>query len=116
MKRFNTSKGSLSTEQLYDLSLNNLTTAIKNQKKVLNTTNNDDELSFLDESNNVNPEEQLRFDILKDVYLTKKSELDKARKAALDKENNEKILSLIYSKQEDELKSKSIEELQAMLR
>lgn len=113
--RFQTSYGSLTVEQLWSLSLNKLSTIIKNLKKQIKT-NDDDELSFLDESKTVDAEKQLQFDILKDVYLTKKQEIEAEKRAASDKENNQYILNLIKTKQDQELANKSIEELQAMLR
>jgi Txe/YoeB family toxin of Txe-Axe toxin-antitoxin module len=54
----------------------------KSIKKVLKK-NDDDELSFLESTKEVDVENQLRFDILKDVYLTKKKEADDKRAALL---------------------------------
>jgi hypothetical protein len=113
--RFNTSKGSLSVEQLWDLSLTELSNSIKAVKKLLKKTD-DDELSFLDSNITVDKTEQLRFDILKDVYLTKKEEQDQARTAKEVKEHNQKILALIAEKKEESLKGKSVEELEGLLK
>lgn len=113
--RFQTSKGLLSVEQLWGLSVTDLTNAIKAVKKILVKTD-DDELSFLEDTKVVDVENQLRFDILKDVYITKKEENAAIRTKAADKEHNQKILALIAEKQEGELKGKSVEELEAMLR
>ena len=63
----------------------------------------------------VNPEEQLRFDILKDIYLTKKAETEEIKTKTERKAFEQKILNLITEKEEDSLKGKSIEELKAML-
>lgn len=63
----------------------------------------------------VDKENQLKFDILKDVYLTKKAE-NEAKRTELDrKANDQKILALIQQKKEGALAEKSIEELEAML-
>jgi hypothetical protein len=113
--RFTTTKGSLNTEQLYQLTQTDLTNSIRNQKKVLKKTD-DDELGFLDEMSRVDATEQLKFDILKDVYLTKKAQNDALRTAREVKEHNQKILNLISEKQEESLKGKTLEELTAMLR
>jgi len=115
--RFQTSKGVLSVEQLWDLNLTTLSNCIKNTKKVLSKDNNDDELSFLDESKTVDREMQLRFDILKDVYLVKKSERDNIAKAAKAKEHNEKIRAEIYRRKEESIQDPklSIEDLEGML-
>ncbi len=113
--RINTSQGLLSVEQLWDLSLTKLSTIIKNVKKVLKGSEGDDELSFLDESKTVDKEQQLMFDILKDIYLTKKAELEEERTSAQRKANNEKIMALIHRKQESKLEELSVEELEKML-
>ncbi len=113
--RFQTSKGLLSAEQLWDLTLTDLSNAIKAVKKLLKKSD-DDELSFLSEGNTVDVESQLRFDILKDVYLTKKAEAEALRTAAETKAHNQKILSLIAEKQEGKLKDMSIEDLEKLLK
>jgi hypothetical protein len=112
--RVETTKGSLSVEQLWTLSLTNLANIIKNVKKTLKI-DNDDELSFLDETKTIDSTTQLTFDILKDIYLTKKNEQEKLREDALRKVNNEKIMALIHAKQEAKLSDMSIEDLQKML-
>lgn len=112
--RFNTTKGLLSVDQLWDLSQTDLVNCIKGVKKLLKKTD-DDELSFLDDLSTVDVLEQLRFDILKDVYLTKKKEAADARDAKQTKEHNNKILELIANKKDTELAGKSIAELEAML-
>ena len=112
--RFATPKGNLSTEQLWDLTQTDLSNSIKAVKKVLKKTD-DDELSFLEDSKVVDVENQLRFDILKDVYLVKKKEAEERRDAAANKEQEQKILAIIARKQDGELEGKSIEELQALL-
>ena len=113
--RFQTNRGLLSTEQLWDLTLTDLSNAVKAVKKVLKK-NDDDELSFLEDAKVVDVENQLRFDVLKDVYLTKKKDNEELRNAAEVKAHNQKILTLIAEKQDKELEGKSIEELEAMLK
>jgi hypothetical protein len=115
--RFATPVGVLSVEQLWDLSQGQITKCIVATKKLLKKEN-DDDLSFLDNNkvSDVDFENQLKFDILKDVYLTNKKELEEARTATEKKEHNQKILMLIAEKKEGDLKGKSIEELEAMLK
>lgn len=112
--RFQTSKGLLNVEQLWSLTQTDLTNAIRNLKKSLKK-DNDDDLGFLDADTKVNAEDQLRFDILKDVYLTKKSDAEALRTSLEKKQFEQKILSLIADKKDTELAGKSIEELTAML-
>lgn len=111
--RFLTKVGQLSVEQLWDLSQNQLSDAIKSVKKVLKK-NDDDELSFLEDTKEVDVENQLRFDILKDIYLTKKKEVEELRNAADIKAHNRKIDSLIAEKQEGKLREMSIEDLEKL--
>jgi hypothetical protein len=113
--RFQTNIGIVSTEQLWDLTQPQLGNAIKAVKKVLKK-NDDDELSFLEDSKVVDVENQLRFDILKDVYLSKKQEADDLRNAAEVKAHNQKILALIAEKKDDSLKGMSVEELEKQLK
>ena len=113
--RFQTNRGVLSVEQLWNLTLTDLANAIKSVKKVL-VKDNDDELSFLETTKIVDVENQLRFDILKDVYLTKKKESEEATNAAEIKAYNQKILSLIAEKKENSLREKNVEELEALLK
>lgn len=113
--RFSTPKGLLSTEQLWDLSQAALTSAIKDVKKILKK-DDDDELSFLDDSKVVDKENQLRFDILKDVYQTNKNEAQALREQAETKQNNQKIMALIAEKEEEGLKNKTVDELKALLK
>lgn len=113
--RFNTTKGQLTVEQLYQLNQTELTTCIKAVSK--NLKKNDDEgLSFLDSTVSIDKTEQLRFDILKDVYLTKKELSEATRKAKEDKEYNQKIIEIIAEKKEGKLKDMSIEDLEKMLK
>lgn len=113
--RFQTTQGSLTVEQLWSLSLSKLSLAVKALKKQMKG-DDDDELSFLDETKIVDREKQLQFEILKDIYITKKQEADAEKNAVAMKEHNQYILSLIKTKQDQELANKSIDELKAMLK
>lgn len=113
--RFETSKGCLSVEQLWDLNLFDLSAAIKKVKKVLKKSD-DDELSFLDEAKTVDTENELRFNILKDVFLTKKKNTEDAMNERERKEFNQGILARIKAKQEQQLDELSIEDLEKMLK
>lgn len=112
--RFTTPKGVLTTEQMWDLSLPVLVTLIKKQKEILKKTI-DSDLDFLNDTEVKDPENELKFNILKDIYITLKKEKEAIRDEAQRKENNQKILNIIASKKETELQNKSVEELEAML-
>lgn len=113
--RFETAKGLLSVEQLWDLNLADLSDAIKKVKSVLKK-DDDDELSFLEDGKKIDSENELRFEIMKDVYLTRKKQQEDALSELEKKEHNQKILELISDKKNEELRGKSVEELQAMLK
>lgn len=115
--RFQTNRGVLTVEQLWDLDLktNDLSNAIKSVKKILKK-NDDDELSFLEDTKVVDVENQLRFDILKDVYLTKKQEDEERTKALKDKGHNEKIMAIMSERKDEELRSMPYEELEKLLK
>lgn len=112
--RVSTNRGNLSVEQLYDLSkeeIGELAIAYRPKKPI-----DDEELSFLkQEASAEETPEQLTFRILKDIYLTKKDEEDKAHRRAEVRQRNRKLLEVIARKQDEALESKSIEELKAML-
>lgn len=112
--RFNTTKGPLSAEQLWDLTQTALETSVRAQKKILKKTD-DDDLGFLDVSTTTNPVEQLRFDILKEVYLDKKAERAAKISAKEAKEHNDTIHTLIAAKKAEALGNKSVEELEKLL-
>lgn len=111
--RFLTSKGLLTIEQLWGLTLTELKTLIINLHKDVKKTP-DEELSFLENEVSEDSEEQLRFDIAVDVYKTKQQEVKDSREEAEKRAYNRHIDELIAEKQEAELKNKSIEELQAL--
>lgn len=115
--RFNTNKGPLTVEQLWDLTPTQLATLVRSIKGELKSSNLDDELSFLSDTipTKVDTENQLRFEIAKDIYVTKQEEAKSLRDAKAKKEHNQKILELIQAKKEGELQNKSVEELTAML-
>lgn len=117
--RFQTTRGMLSAEQLWDLPMKELATSIKEVKKTLKETDLDDELSFLSDTKTTTVaevENQLRFEILKDVYVTKKEEIEAAHNAAEIKEHNQKILARMAKNNEKALDELSNDELQKLLK
>jgi hypothetical protein len=115
--RFQTNKGVLAVEQLWDLSQKDLAECIKLSKKNINKDATDDEdLSFLDNKVVSNPTEQLRFDILKDVFVSKQTEAQTNTDIKTKRDYNQRLLMLIADKKEEDLKGKSIEELEAMMK
>jgi hypothetical protein len=113
--RFDTEKGVLSIEQLWDLNRAQLSRTIRSVKETI-IEQDDDDLAFLeDSSRTVDSIDKLKFEILKDIYITKKEEAEDLINARKRKEHNERIMTLIQEKKEGQLKDKSVEELEAML-
>ena len=111
--RFATKVGQLTSEQLWDLTLQQLSIEIKSAKKQI-IKSDDNELSFLEEGAKIDYVSQLKFDILKDVYLTKQQDANKAFKELEIKRHNNKIDALIAEKKEDNLRNMSIDDLEKM--
>lgn len=114
--RISTSKGRLSVEQLWDLSLSDLSTTIKEVAASLKEASPGDELSFLEATTTPDPIDELTFNILKDIYTTKKSEAEEAKSFREVKAYNQKILGLIAEKEEEGLKNMSKEDLEKLLK
>lgn len=111
--RFQTNKGLVSVEQLWELSLTELDSlAVSLEDEYKNSKGK----SFLATKSRKDKTKKLMFDIVLDILTTKVEENEVAKNAAADKAHNQKILELIKNKQEDELKGKSVEELEKMLK
>lgn len=113
--RFQTSKGLLTIEQLWGLTLTELKNLIISLHETLKKVPSED-LAFLEtESVTEESEDQIRFDIAVDVYKTKQQESKDSRDEAARKAHNQHIAEIIAEKEEAELRSKSVEELKAMM-
>lgn len=114
--RFATQKGNLTVEQLWDLSMEDLKVEVKNQYEVIKEASIDDDpdLSFLGDGK-VDSKETLKFEILKDIFTTKKQEIENSAAEAEKRMKNKRIMEIIAKKQDEDLQGKSIEELKAML-
>lgn len=113
--RFESNKGLLSVEQVWDLSLNALNEMAKSLSRQVKAAETDEE-DFIGTKSNVDSELQLRFDVVKHIIGVKLKERDDSRDAAERKANNQVILELIQRKKQQELESKSVEELEALLK
>lgn len=106
--RFNTAQGVLTSEDLYDLSLNNLYTIGNSVGKSLK---DNDGNFFSDIESKTDPVEQLRFDIITAVIQFKRDALANQKQLAEDKAELQKILESIDTKKGENLTKKSIPEL-----
>jgi len=111
--RFQTNRGNLTTEQLWELSLTDLDTlAVHLETEVEQSSKK----SFLLKKTEKSKTAKLKFDIVIDILTTLVEEKEAASKQKETKEHNQKILNLIANKQEQDLQGKSVEELTAMLK
>lgn len=110
--RFPFTKGLVTLEDLFDLSVENLDSiykALRKQAKV------EDEESLLATKSKESSELQIKIDIVKDIVADKQNALAARKAAAEKKAQNQKIAEIIARKENAELENKSIDELKAML-
>lgn len=114
--RFQTSKGLLTIEQLWGLTLTELKNLIISLHETVKKVPSED-LSFLEtETVQEESEDKMRFNIAVDVYKTKQQEAKDSREEASKKAYNQHIAEIIAEKEEADLRSKSIDELRAMMK
>lgn len=110
--RVQTSKGPLSVEQLFDLSVTELDTLAVSLDEQYNQSG---KKSFLTTRSEKDKDAKLRFDIVRDIMTIKQAEQEVLTARKEKKERNAKILSLIAEKQDETLKGKSLKQLEALL-
>ncbi|MDR1638314.1 MAG: hypothetical protein LBT59_01340 [Clostridiales bacterium] len=116
--RFESSKGLLTVEDLWDLPLTsetkraNLDDIARELHKQLKSG---DDISFVYPERKSNATIQAKFDIVKHIIDVKLLELEAAKKAEQNKLQKQKILRLISEKDDEVLRGKSREELTALL-
>lgn len=109
--RFETPKGLLNVEQIWGLSASQLRELILDAKSKLVKVEDFEDLSFLDLVSKENELDKLRFDILVDIYKTKQEAVNKQKEIQENKLYNAMIDEIIAKKQNESLKSLSVEEL-----
>jgi hypothetical protein len=110
--RFDTSKGSISTEDLWDLSLASLNEIAKEVNKKIKAS---EEESFIDTKTTTSTKDQLKLEVLKFVIADKIATRDAYKARAEKQAQVAKIKSLIANKADEQLANASLEELSAML-
>ncbi|MCP4374004.1 MAG: hypothetical protein GY797_38755 [Deltaproteobacteria bacterium] len=115
--RFPTRKGNLTAEDLWDLPLTSKNGAsLDNLAKSLNKEIKEtDEESFVEAKSTVSKDLETKFAIVKRVIVVRLEQVEKRKNAKVAKEKREQILRLIADKENDQLASKSLEELKALL-
>lgn len=112
--RFNTSKGVLSTEDLWDLSLESLNIMAKSLNKQMKANEEED---FINSSRRTKSEVELeyKFELVKYIIKVKLEEKDKREKAAAKRSYVNRLKSKLMEAEDKELNSKSAEELKKMI-
>lgn len=116
--RFHTPKGVITTEDLYDLPLRGRHTvnldalALAQYKKVQSS----EPFSFVSKETETDPEEKLRFEVLKQVIMDKMQAEQKAIRAKKQADKKQLILSIMARKENEALEGSSLDELKEMLK
>lgn len=110
--RFATSKGKLTTEDLFDLSLTDLNNmAVALDKKLSESPRK----SFISDVAPDTQEDELRFNIIKDIITTKLAERNEAQNAKAKAAEKAQLLEIIHRKKNQAMENMSIDELEAKL-
>lgn len=112
--RFCTSRGFLSTEELWDLSLQSLDTIARAVNKEVKQT---EEESFIPKkkASSKQTELNLQLEILKHIIGEKVAEDERAKSRAQNRARVQQLKALATQKAENELSAKSLEEINAMI-
>ena len=114
--RFDTTKGQLSVEDLWDLPLTSARTAnLDDLARALHKDVKNESVSFVTKAAPANEMQQLRFEIVLHVINTKIAERDAAALATANREKKQKIMAIIERKEDENLAGASVEDLRAML-
>lgn len=116
--RFESVKGLLPVEDLWDLPLTS-TTGKANLDDIAKNLHNlvksgVEQVSFVNPTTSSNTDDQNRFDIVKYIIGVRVAERDAAKDASVRAEKKQQILSLIAQKQFEQLGATSLEDLQKL--
>lgn len=110
--RFKSKVGAITTEDLWDLSLEHLDTIAKSLNKEIKLA---EEESFIKTKTKANTQLEVAFDTVKHVIAVKLKEAEATKLAKERKAQKAKILEILVRKQDESLENKSEEELIAMV-
>lgn len=105
-------KGSISTEDLWDLNIECLNEVYKTLSKQSKDAQED---SLIGEKTEEDSVLELQIEIVKYIFEVKTKEINDRKEALNKKRKNQKILELIERKKEDSMANMSIEELEKLL-
>lgn len=116
--RFETPKGSLTVEDLWDLPLSsasgkaNLDDIARVLNKQLKETEDESFVVKVKKNDNIL---RLKFDIVKHVIDVRLAESDEAEQRKVAKQKKDRLLAIIAQKEDEKLFSSSLDELKAMV-
>lgn len=116
--RFDTQKGPLGVEDLWDLPLtsnSNRANLDEIARKLHRQLNNGDDVSFVEPDRKSNENIQLAFDVVKHVIDVRLAERKKASEEVERKERKQELLSIIKDRKSEDLRKMSLEDLQKMV-
>jgi hypothetical protein len=108
-------QGQISVEQLWDVKIGNL---IQYEEGLTETVESYGKSTRRKAGRKTKEQEQneLRLQVVSSILDTRIKEEEDAASAALTKAHNQKIMDLIAAKQDEDLKSKSVDELKELLK
>jgi len=106
--RFQTDRGQLSVEDVWELNLAQLNQLAKSLRKKLKDGEEED---FLNTKSEADVTDKLRFDIVLHILEIKKSEKSEREQAAENKLKRERLLGVLAEKQDAKLREMSPEEI-----
>jgi hypothetical protein len=106
--RYKVKNGNVSTEDLWDLSLEDLNTLAKSLNKQIKDAG---EENFIEVKSKANTALDLAFEITKHIISVKLAEQEKKKASAEKRQKRAQLLELISQKENEALSSKSLDEL-----
>lgn len=116
--RFNTSKGMLSVEDVWELPLTSNSGRVNLDdiaKELFKQLKESDVVSFVTKKTDSNEYTQLAFDIIKHIIDIKLLEREENARIKSNKEKKQQLLALIAQKENEQLGGMSLEELKTMV-
>lgn len=116
--RFNTNKGELCADQLWDLPLESKVGALNLDdiaRGLFKQLKNDDSVSFVNKENKSDELVQLRFDVVKHIIEVRLAENQAKSQARSNSEKKQQLMEILVQRENEVLKEKSPEEIKAMI-
>lgn len=109
--RFESAKGLLSVEQLWDLPLTGKTSLNSVAVSVNRQIQDTQQESFVDDNPKADPTLNLMMEVVKHIISVKKAEKEKADKAREKRQERQRLLELLARKEDEELEKSSKEDI-----